>query len=237
MRLPPVVVRPGLSSLPRVAFPPVELKNATLKQADGVKLTADAWGSLQAPSSSALAALAARLAFPPPNSISSPASNSNTLHARTELLEQALTHPSYLSLHARYYPNVPLPRTNQALSAVGNALLGLFASEWVHATYPHLPSRVAKAAVSACVGPRTLADVAKEWGAVPLLRWSQTVSCDPHTHSFIQFLIFPATRTAASSQTARFTSSSSHGACVVPASAPRPYCPTYIIRCSKEIHA
>lgn len=183
LRAPSVVVRPGLSSLPRAAFPPVELKNAALKQADAHKLTPEVWGSLQAPSSSALAALAARLAFSSPDFLSSPASSSKTPpSSRIEMLEQALTHPSCLGLYAKHHPNVPLPRTNHALSAVGNGLLGLFASEWVHATYPHLPNRVAKAAVSAYVGPRTLSDVAKEWGAASLLRWSQTVSRELYAH-------------------------------------------------------
>jgi large subunit ribosomal protein L44 len=46
----------------------------------------------------------------------------------------------------------------------------------VHASFPHLPTRVLKAAVSAYVGPLTCAAVAKEMGAVPLLRWNRTVS-------------------------------------------------------------
>lgn len=185
LRIPPTV-RTGLLSLPRATFPPVELKNAALKQADGLKLTPDVWGSLQVPSPSALAALAARLAFSPSDTFSS--STLKSLSSSTELLKQALTHPSSLSLFAKHYPNAPLPPTNQALSAVGNGLLGLFASEWVHVTYPHLPNRVVKAAVSAYVGPRTLADVAKEWGTAPLLRWSQ-VSLE--SHAFVPFLTFP----------------------------------------------
>ena len=58
---------------------------------------------------------------------------------------------------------------------MGNALLGLFAAEFVNASYPHLPTRVMKAAVSAYVGPNTCAGVAKEVGAAPLLRWHRTV--------------------------------------------------------------
>lgn len=52
--------------------------------------------------------------------------------------------------------------------------MGLFATEWITATYPHLPTNVLKAAVSAFVGPTTASAVAREWGAVPLVRWSRT---------------------------------------------------------------
>lgn len=178
LRVPAAIIRPGLSALPRTPFPPHELRNAVLKAPGVLKLTADDWGSLQAPSPATLAALAARLSFTPiaPSTSSSPA----------ELLQQALTHPSCLSLYSKHYPNAPLPATNQSLAAVGNGLLGLFAAEWVHSSYPHLPNRAAKAAVSAYVGPRTLADVAKEWGALSVLRWSQIV------RPYIQTILHPA---------------------------------------------
>lgn len=175
LRVPPSVVRSGLSALPRTPFPPPELKNSVLRVPGVLKLNAEDWGTLQPPPPAALSALAARLAFQPLNT---PSSSKTSTPTAAELLQQALTHPSSLSLYSKHYPNAPLPSTNQALAAVGNGLLGLFASEWVHATYPHLPSRAAKAAVSAYVGPRTLADIAKEWGASPLLRWSQKV-CSP----------------------------------------------------------
>lgn len=169
--------RPSLSSLPRSSFPPLELRNAILKTPGSVKLNTEEWGALQKPSPSTLSALSARLKldFPTAEPTSSSALPSSSSTAN-QLLEQALTHPSCLSSFAKYYPDSPLPTTNLSLSAVGNGLLGLFASEHVHATYPHLPNRAAKAAVSAFVGPRTLADVTKEWGAVPALRWSRTVS-------------------------------------------------------------
>ncbi|KAG6381624.1 hypothetical protein JVT61DRAFT_223 [Boletus reticuloceps] len=54
--------------------------------------------------------------------------------------------------------------------------MGLFASEYLHASYPHLPTRVLKAAVSAHVGPLTCASVAQEMGATPLLRWHRQPS-------------------------------------------------------------
>jgi len=53
--------------------------------------------------------------------------------------------------------------------------MGLFTTEHLHASYPHLPTRVLKAAVSAHVGPLTCANVAQEMGAIPLLRWHRQV--------------------------------------------------------------
>jgi large subunit ribosomal protein L44 len=64
--------------------------------------------------------------------------------------------------------------TNAHLGTLGNALMGLFATEYVHASYPYLPTRVLKAAVTAHVGPLTCSNVAQEMGAVPLLRWHRT---------------------------------------------------------------
>lgn len=59
---------------------------------------------------------------------------------------------------------------------MGNHLLGLFAAEYVHMSWPHLPTNVVKAAVSAYVGPQTCADVAREWGLVNMVRWTKIVS-------------------------------------------------------------
>ncbi|KAF8321182.1 ribonuclease III [Clavulina sp. PMI_390] len=177
-------IKSGLSALPRAQFPPPELRNAAVR-VPGAKLTPAEWGTLQAPSPAALSALAARLQFSVAES-NSPSTSQKSQSRATELLEQALTHPSCLSLYSKHYPNAPLPSTNQALATVGNGLLGLFASEWIHATYPHLPGRAAKAAVSAYVGPRTLADVAKEWGAPSLLRWSQKDLSTGQGHSVLQ---------------------------------------------------
>ncbi|KAF9512100.1 hypothetical protein BS47DRAFT_1345898 [Hydnum rufescens UP504] len=150
-----------ISALPNAPFPPTQLiERMTPAQTPQLpQFSPEEWGSIQDPSPSALHALAARISF---LSTHSPA-------AKAELLTHALTHPSSLSVYVKYYPRAPLPTSNKALAAVGNSLLGLFAAEWVHASYPHLPTRAIKAAVSAYVGPRTLADVAKEWGALPLL--------------------------------------------------------------------
>jgi large subunit ribosomal protein L44 len=68
-------------------------------------------------------------------------------------------------------PNAPQLATNAHLGALGNALLGLFATEYINASYPYLPTRVLKAAVTAHVGPLTCSNVAQEMGAAPLLRW------------------------------------------------------------------
>jgi hypothetical protein len=65
--------------------------------------------------------------------------------------------------------------SNETLSALGNTLLGLTASEFLHLRYPNLPNRVFKAALSAYVGPNTLADVASELGiaAKGIVRWDR----------------------------------------------------------------
>lgn len=52
--------------------------------------------------------------------------------------------------------------------------MGLFATEHINATYPYLPTRVLKAAITAHVGSMTCASVANEMGAAPLLRWRRT---------------------------------------------------------------
>lgn len=55
-------------------------------------------------------------------------------------------------------------QSNAALATVGNSLLGMLASEYLHLQYPNLPTRVFKAALSSHVGPGTLVDVAVELG-------------------------------------------------------------------------
>ena len=121
----------------------------------------EAWATLQPPPPSALSTLSHRIGL-------------GSLLQVPEL-EQACTHPSVLPFFAQRYPNQKPPPANGNLSTLGNALLGLFASEFVASSYPHLPTRVVKAAVSAYVGPNTSANVAKEVGAAPLLRWHRTV--------------------------------------------------------------
>lgn len=122
----------------------------------------ETWASLQPPPSSALSAFAHRIGLA--SVLTSP-----------ELIQQACTHPSFLPIHRQHYPHEPSPATNAQFASTGNALMGLFASEYIHATYPYLPTRVLKAAVTAHVGPLTCASVAQEMGATPLLRWHRSV--------------------------------------------------------------
>jgi large subunit ribosomal protein L44 len=73
------------------------------------------------------------------------------------------------------YPNESAPPTNGMLASLGNTLLGLFAAEYLHASYPHLPTRALKAATNAYVGHQTCANVAQEIGIAPLVRWQRKV--------------------------------------------------------------
>lgn len=69
----------------------------------------------------------------------------------------------------------PANLDNASLSTVGNSLLGMIAAEHLHLRFPNLPTRVLKAAVSAHVGPNTLADVATELGlgGQGIMRWDR----------------------------------------------------------------
>ena len=141
-------------------FPPRE---AIVRQPGGkVAFDPQSWAALQPPPPSALAAFAHRIGL-------------GSIIASPETIRHACTHKSFVNLHAKYYPSSPAPQTNAHLAALGNSLMGLFASEYLHASYPHLPTRVLKAAVSAHVGPLTCASVAQEMGATPLLRWHRQV--------------------------------------------------------------
>lgn len=157
-------------------FPPRE---AVVRQAGKVVFDPQAWAALQPPPPSALSAFAHRVGLGP--IINSPDS-----------IRRACTHQSFVNLHAKYYPSSPAPPTNADLAALGNSLLGLFASEYLHASYPHLPTRVLKAAVSAHVGPLTCASVAQEMGATPLLRWHRQVRVGPHSILSHSCLFSPA---------------------------------------------
>jgi len=142
-------------------FPPKE----SIIRPDAVKpnfFDPESWAALQPPPTSALTAFAHRIGL------------ANVLSS-ADIIRRACTHKSFVNLHAKYYPSSPTPPTNANLVTLGNALMGLFASEYLHAVYPHLPTRVLKAAVSAHVGPLTCASVAQEMGAVPLLRWHRQV--------------------------------------------------------------
>ena len=123
---------------------------------------AQTWAALQPPPESALTAFAHRIGL------------ADVLRT-PDVVRQACTHPSFVPLHMKHYPDKPQPATNMNLATLGNSLLGLFATEHVNSTYPHLPTRVMKAAVSSYVGGTTCAAVAREMGASPLLRWQRTV--------------------------------------------------------------
>lgn len=140
-------------------FPP---KEAIVRHAGKVIFDPQSWAALQPPPPSALSAFSHRIGL-------------GSILDSPDTIRRACTHKSFLNLHAKYYPSSPAPPTNADLAALGNSLMGLFASEYLHASYPHLPTRVLKAAVSAHVGPLTCASVAQGMGATPLLRWHRQV--------------------------------------------------------------
>lgn len=125
---------------------------------------AETWATLQPPNPATLSAFAHRIGL------------GNVLANPVEAVQQACTHPSYLPLYAKHRPTEPVPTSNSNLASLGNSLLGLFATEHVNSTFPHLPTRVMKATISAYVGPTTCANIAKEMGAGQILRWKRTVS-------------------------------------------------------------
>src|SRR5882762_4028121 len=140
-------------------FPP---KESLKRVAHTTDFDANLWTSLQPPPKSALSAFGHRIGL-------------GTLLTSENTIQQACIHPSFLLLHKQHHPKEPLPAHNGQLAIMGNSLMGLFASEYLHASYPHLPLRVLKAAVSAHVGPLSCASVAQEMGATPLLRWQRQV--------------------------------------------------------------
>jgi len=144
------------------AFPPPQALTPKDSKSP-VFFDSDTWAASQPPPPAALTAFAHRVGL-------------GKLSTNPKLIQQACTHQSITLPYSKLHPNKPLPLTNANLAVLGNSLLGLFATEFVHASYPHLPTRVVKAAVSAYVGPTTCADVAREMGAAPLLRWYRAVS-------------------------------------------------------------
>ncbi|EJU04862.1 hypothetical protein DACRYDRAFT_104754 [Dacryopinax primogenitus] len=131
--------------------------------------------ALQPPPNSQVTAFAYRVGLLPPRS-------SEALEKKiVPLARQVCTHPSYIPFWRQHRPGQPVPPTNAPLDVLGNSLLGLFAAEYVHSTWPHLPTKATKAAVSAYVGPNTLAAVARELGAGPLLRWQRAARTETTT--------------------------------------------------------
>ncbi|KAJ7245126.1 ribonuclease III domain-containing protein [Mycena haematopus] len=147
----------AVSSAHLPKFPPPQATTSPKTTA----FDADAWGAIQPPPPSALSAFAHRIGL-------------GAVLTDTDWILQACTHPSAQHLARQQDPDAPPLATNAQLGTLGNALMGLFATEYVHAAYPYLPTRVLKAAVTAHVGPLTCSSVAQEIGAVPLLRWHRT---------------------------------------------------------------
>ncbi|KAF7370727.1 60S ribosomal protein L3 [Mycena sanguinolenta] len=87
---------------------------------------AEAWGAIQPPPPSALSAFAHRIGL-------------GSVLTNTDWILQACTHPSAQHLARQQDPDAPPLVTNAHLSTLGNALMGLFATEYVHASYPYLP--------------------------------------------------------------------------------------------------
>ncbi|KAG8760174.1 hypothetical protein FRC14_003930 [Serendipita sp. 396] len=158
-------------------FPPTELLDM---RKPGV---AAHWESLQPPPNSALIALAHRMGIAGIFSSSSTSTTTKSGRVKTVddeqmalLIRQACTHDSFARRHAAMYPNESPPPTNGMLASLGNTLLGLFTVEFIHASYPHLPTRVLKAATAAYVGHQSCANVAQELGIAPLVRWHRQPS-------------------------------------------------------------
>jgi len=131
------------------------------------------WASLQPVPASALSAFAHRVGIAP-------------VVASEEDLRQACTHPSYVEVYRQHYAREKrIPKDNEQLATLGNSLLGMFAMEYLQMKYPYLPTRVQKAALTAYAGKATLASVAQEMGAVPLLKWHRKV----RTYPIVLFLV------------------------------------------------
>lgn len=139
-------------------FPP---SKAILHQGKQPVFQPEVWALLQPSPPSALSAFAHRIGL-------------GAVLGSTELIQQACTHPSFLPLHEVHSEEPTKLSSNAQLAVVGNSLMGLFATEHIQTTFPYLPTRVLKAAVTAYVGPLTCASVAQEMGATPLLRWHRT---------------------------------------------------------------
>jgi large subunit ribosomal protein L44 len=154
----------SISHLPK--FPPREsLIKPPVEGAPPQHFSPSTWASSQPPPPSALNAFAHRIGL-------------SSVLTSPEITQQACTHQSFITLHGIQHPRAPSHKSNAQLASLGNALMGLFASEYLHISYPYLPTRVLKAAVSAHVGTLTCANVAQEMGATPLLRWNRTVCSD-----------------------------------------------------------
>lgn len=158
---PPREALAAASSAPKTPVTPISKQPpAHLSSSPSSFFDADTWASLQSPPPASLTAFSHRIGL-------------GSVLTSPDIVQQACTHPSILPLHERIYPGKSLPAANGNLEVLGNSLLGLFATEYVNASFPHLPTRVLKAVVSAYVGPTTCANIAREMGATQLIRWQR----------------------------------------------------------------
>ena len=146
------------STLPR--FPPKEAKLDS--QNPQAYFSPETWANLQKPPDSAYTAFIHRIGL-------------GKIITSMDDIHQACTHSSFVPFYSTHYPNEKRPASNANLATLGNSLLGLFATEYLHESYPYIPTRVLKVAVSAYVGPGSCATVAKEMGATTLVRWYRPV--------------------------------------------------------------
>ena len=143
-------------------FPPKESFTVSKDTLVKEEFNPETWAALQPPPSTALSAFAHRIGLA-------------SILTSTDLIQQVCTHSSFFTLYHHHHPTNPVLKSNAQLSLLGNSLMGLFATEYIHAKYPYLPTRVFKAAVTAHVGTASCASVAQEMGASQLLRWHRTV--------------------------------------------------------------
>jgi large subunit ribosomal protein L44 len=143
-------------------------------------------------SSQQLSLLYAYTAPPPLSSLSAFAARISSseypeLANNLPLVEQCLIHESFWSgidslpttSHQRTYTNfhdsilsdspstTPVHASNTTLAQIGNSLLGTLTTELLLSSFPNLPTRVTKAALTLYAGPKSLAQVAKSWGVGP----------------------------------------------------------------------
>lgn len=106
---------------------------------------------------SSLAAVLARLGLPATEALQ---------HALVVALTDISYDPSKLpaSIQGAVVEPITTTENNALLAALGNSLLGLYASEALATMYPNLPTRALKALVSLHVGPQACFDVAKTLG-------------------------------------------------------------------------
>ncbi|KAG0150643.1 hypothetical protein CROQUDRAFT_713353 [Cronartium quercuum f. sp. fusiforme G11] len=80
-------------------------------------------------------------------------------------LDQLSIDPNWKNNYPKFTNYLDIEKLhNDELANLGNSLLGLFGTEWIHKKYPHLPNKAFQAALTMFVGPRTCADISRLWG-------------------------------------------------------------------------